>query len=86
VLDISVTIIFGDKTIEFTPIQECGQLREDILEIIHKQVISRKGTKSRPFALKNSATNYISIISKNAWRFLVDSNDFKLKRYIMYIH
>jgi len=34
-----------------------------------------KNTISNPFHFKISATNYISIISKNFWRFLVDSND-----------
>ena len=33
-----------------------------------------KDTNSSPLTHKISVTNYISIISKNAWRFLVDSN------------
>jgi len=37
-----------------------------------------KNTISNPFHFKISATNYISIISKNFWRFLVDSNDYIL--------
>ena len=42
VFDIFVTIIFGNKTIEFTSIQKYGQLREYVLEIIHKQVFIAK--------------------------------------------
>ena len=34
-----------------------------------------KVTKSSPLTQEISVTNYISIISKSAWRFLVDSND-----------
>ncbi|MBO7138065.1 MAG: hypothetical protein J6V92_06330, partial [Bacteroidaceae bacterium] len=34
-----------------------------------------KDTKSSPLTQKTSVTNYISIISKNTWRFLVDSNE-----------
>ena len=36
-----------------------------------------KDTKSNPLTRKISITNYISIISKSAWRFLVDSNVMK---------
>ena len=39
--------------------------------VIH---FDRKDTKSNRCTRKISATNYISIISKNTWRFLVDSN------------
>ena len=38
-----------------------------------------KDTKSNPLTRKISVTNYISIISKSAWRFLVDSNDLGIK-------
>ncbi|MBR1787577.1 MAG: hypothetical protein IJ762_00095, partial [Bacteroidaceae bacterium] len=40
--------------------------------VIH---FDRKDTKSNRCTRKISATNYISIISKNTWRFLVDSNE-----------
>ena len=36
-----------------------------------------KDTKSNRSSRKISVTNYYSIISKNAWHFLVDSNDNK---------
>ena len=38
-------------------------------------ILAAKIQKSSPLTQKTSVTNYISIISKNAWRFLVDSND-----------
>ena len=37
-------------------------------------ILAAKIQKSSPLTQKTSVTNYISIISKNAWRFLVDSN------------
>ena len=40
--------------------------------VIH---FDRKDTKSNRCTRKISTTNYISIISMNTWRFLVDSND-----------
>ena len=68
-------MIFDNNTIEFTSIQKCGQLREYVLEIIHKQVVYCKGTKSRPFALKISVINYISFLSEIFQYFLVDSSE-----------
>ena len=62
------------------PIEKCYQLRENVLVLIHMQtILAAKIQKSSPFTQKKHVTNYISIISKNAWRFLVDSNEQKPK-------
>ena len=57
------------------PIEKCYQLSENVLVLIHMQtILAAKIQKSSPLTQKISVTNYISIISKNDQRFLVDSN------------
>ena len=75
-LHIFVASIFANEIIEVIPIEKCYQLRENVLVLIHMlTILAAKIQKSSPLTQKTSVTNYISIISKNAWRFLVDSNE-----------
>lgn len=75
-LHIFVASIFANEIIEVIPIEKCYQLSENALVLIHMQtILAANIQKSSPLTQKTSVTNYISIISKNAWRFLVDSND-----------
>ena len=74
-LHIFVASIFANEIIEVIPIEKCYQLRENVLVLIQMlTILAAKIQKSSPLTQKTSVTNYISIISKNAWRFLVDSN------------
>lgn len=75
-LHIFVASIFANEIIEVIPIEKCYQLRENVLVLIHMlTILAAKIQKSSPLTQETSVTNYISIISKNAWRFLVDSNE-----------
>ena len=75
-LHVFVACILANKIIEVIPVEKCYQLSENVLVLIHMQtILAAKIQKSSPLTQKISLTNYISIISKNALRFLVDSND-----------
>jgi hypothetical protein len=75
VLHVFVACILANKIIEVIPVEKGYKLSENVLVLIHMQtILVAKIQKSSPLTQKISVTNYISFISKNTQRFLVDSN------------